>query len=266
MLFPVDRPSHAPLLSAQGISKQFGAFQALDRIHINVAAQSITGVIGPNGAGKTTFFNILSGFLAADSGTIVYGDQPIQNLAPHHRVQRGLVRTFQLTRTLARLSVLDNLLVAAPQGVGEHLWEVFFCRTALGNQQRHLKTQALELLEAIGLAEKAQSMAGSLSGGQRKLLELGRAIMTQPRLILLDEPAAGVNPALIDQLCQHILHWNRQGITFLIIEHNMDVIMSLCQEIWVLAEGKNLVQGSPQTVQNHPQVLDAYLGVRDEVD
>jgi len=256
MFFPTDRP----LLSAQGISKQFGAFQALNQVHLTVAPQSITGVIGPNGAGKTTFFNILSGFLAADRGTIVFGEKSIQHLAPHQRVQQGLTRTFQLTRTLARLSVLDNLLVAAPHGVGEHLWQVFWCGPRIRQQQRQFKTQALSILEAIGLADKAQTLAGSLSGGQRKLLELGRALMTQPRLILLDEPAAGVNPTLIDQLCQQILHWNQQGITFLIIEHNMDVIMSLCQEIWVLAEGKNLVQGTPQMVQDHPQVLDAYLG------
>jgi neutral amino acid transport system ATP-binding protein len=256
MFFPADRP----LLSAQGISKQFGGFQALDQVQITVAPHSITGVIGPNGAGKTTFFNILSGFVAADRGTIVFEERAIQHLPPHQRVQQGLTRTFQLTRTLARLSVLDNLLVAAPAGLGEHLWQVFWCRAQMRQQQRQFKTQALEILEAIGLADKAHTPAGSLSGGQRKLLELGRALMTQPRLILLDEPAAGVNPALIDQICQHILHWHQQGITFLIIEHNMDVMMSLCQEIWVLAEGRNLVQGTPTAVQRHPQVLEAYLG------
>ncbi|MEY2976068.1 MAG: hypothetical protein RLZZ435_205 [Cyanobacteriota bacterium] len=245
---------------AQGLSKRFGTFSALDAVQIKVAPQSITGVIGPNGAGKTTLFNLLAGFVQPDRGTIVFQGKPIQHLAPHARVQRGMVRTFQLTRVLARMSVLENLLVAAPQGVGEQIWQVIFRHGAMNQQQREFKAQALALLETIGLGDKAQDRAGTLSGGQRKLLELGRALMTQPRLILLDEPAAGVNPALIEQLCAHILHWNRQGITFLIIEHNMDVVMSLCQQIWVLAEGKNLVNGSPQTVQSHPEVLNAYLG------
>ena len=247
-------------MSAQGLSKRFGTFSALDGVKIQVAPQSITGVIGPNGAGKTTLFNLLAGFVQPDRGTIAFQGKPIQHLSPHARVQRGMVRTFQLTRVLARMSVLENLLVAAPQGVGEQIWQVVFRQGAMKQQQREFKAQALTILEAIGLGDKAQEQAGALSGGQRKLLELGRALMTQPRLILLDEPAAGVNPALIEQLCDHILHWNRQGITFLIIEHNMDVVMSLCQQIWVLAEGKNLMHGSPQAVQSHPEVLDAYLG------
>ncbi|MGA1409039.1 MAG: ABC transporter ATP-binding protein [Prochlorotrichaceae cyanobacterium] len=256
MFFPEDHS----LLSAQGLSKRFGTFSALAGVQIQVAPQSITGVIGPNGAGKTTLFNLLAGFVQPDRGTIAFQGKPIQHLSPHARVQRGMVRTFQLTRVLARMSVLENLLVAAPQGVGEQIWQVVFRQGAMKQQQREFKAQALTVLEAIGLGDKAQEQAGALSGGQRKLLELGRALMTQPRLILLDEPAAGVNPALIEQLCDHILHWNRQGITFLIIEHNMDVVMSLCQQIWVLAEGKNLMHGSPQAVQSHPEVLDAYLG------
>jgi neutral amino acid transport system ATP-binding protein len=249
------------LLTAIGLSKRFGAFIALENVEIRVAPGSITGLIGPNGAGKTTLFNVLSGFVKPDRGQISLADQPIEHLSPHRRVDRGLVRTFQVTRVLSRLSVLDNLLLAAPQAIGEQLWQVF-CQTALlRQQQRELTTKALDLLAAIGLVDHAQKPAGSLSGGQRKLLELGRSLMTQPRLILLDEPAAGVNPVLIEQLCSHILTWNRQGLSFLIIEHNMDVVMSLCHHVWVLAEGKNLVDGTPDYVQRHPQVLDAYLGL-----
>ena len=250
----------SPLLTAIGLSKRFGSFIALENVEIRVAPGSITGLIGPNGAGKTTLFNLLSGFVKPDQGAIRLAEQPIEHLPPYRRVDRGLVRTFQVTRVLSRLSVLENLLLAAPQALGEQLWQVFLHPARLRQQQRELTEKALDLLTAIGLVNHAHNPAGSLSGGQRKLLELGRSLMTQPRLILLDEPAAGVNPVLIEQLCSHILTWNRQGLSFLIIEHNMDVVMSLCDHVWVLAEGKNLVDGTPDSVQRHPQVLEAYLG------
>ena len=249
-----------PLLNVQGICKRFGALQVLDHLNLQVPSGQITGIIGPNGAGKTTLFSILSGFLPLDAGEITLAGQSIQHLPAHRRVAHGLVRTFQITRVLAQLSVLDNLVLAAPNATGEQIWQVFLQPQVWRHQQRTFQTQALEILEVLGLAHQAREKAGNLSGGQRKLLELGRSLMTHPRLLLLDEPAAGVNPSLIEKLCQHIQTWNQAGITFLIIEHNMDMIMSLCDHIWVLAEGKNLVDDSPAVIQQHPLVLEAYLG------
>lgn len=248
------------LLHAEGLCKRFGGFQALDRVQLTVLDGQITGLIGPNGAGKTTLFHSLAGSLPLDEGSIYFNQQPIQHLPSHQRVQRGLVRTFQVTRVFSRLSVLENLLLAAPQTLGEWPWQPFLARGSMQRQQEHLTEEALALLADLGLDHKAHDYAGSLSGGQRKLLELGRTLMTRPRLLLLDEPAAGVNPVLIDRICEYIVRWNRQGISFLIIEHNMDVVMSLCDSIWVLAEGRNLVNDTPDVVRSHPQVLEAYLG------
>jgi neutral amino acid transport system ATP-binding protein len=229
--------------------------------NIEVAQGSITGLIGPNGAGKTTLFNLLSNFIRPDKGRVIFDSEPIHHLQPHQIAQQGLVRTFQVAKTLSRLSVLENMLLAAQKQTGENFWHVQFQPHIVIREEKQLRERAMFLLESVGLAKKAQDYAGGLSGGQRKLLEIGRALMTNPKLILLDEPAAGVNPRLIDDICDRIVNWNRQeGMTFLIIEHNMDVIMSLCDRVWVLAEGQNLAVGTPREIQSNPQVLAAYLG------
>lgn len=171
-----------------------------------------------------------------------------------------MVRTFQVARVLSRLSVLENMLLAAPHQTGENLWNTWFQPGCVIREERQLQEQAQEILALVGLAHMTHAYAGALSGGQRKLLEMARALMAHPKLILLDEPAAGVNPTLITQICEHITTWNQQGLTFLIIEHNMDVIMSLCDRVWVLAEGQNLAVGTPGEIQSNPQVLAAYLG------
>jgi len=229
--------------------------------NIEVAQGSITGLIGPNGAGKTTLFNLLSNFIRPDKGRVIFDSEPIHHLQPHQIAQQGLVRTFQVAKTLSRLSVLENMLLAAQKQTGENFWHVQFKPHIVIREEKQLRERAMFLLESVGLAKKAQDYAGGLSGGQRKLLEMGRALMTNPKLILLDEPAAGVNPRLIDDICDRIVNWNRQeGMTFLIIEHNMDVIMSLCHRVWVLAEGQNLAVGTPREIQSNPQVLAAYLG------
>ena len=252
--------SNQKLLTATGLYKSFGGVKAVNNAQIEVNHGSITGLIGPNGAGKTTLFNLLSNFISSDQGQVIFDNQPIHNLNPHQIAQQGCIRTFQVARVLSRLSVLENMLLAKPQQTGENFFKVWFQQSQLRREERANKEKAMNILESVGLAAKADDYAGALSGGQRKLLEMARTLMTDPKLILLDEPAAGVNPTLIGQICEHIVNWNKQGISFLVIEHNMDVIMSLCDRVWVLAEGTNLANGTPEEIQSNPAVLEAYLG------
>lgn len=252
--------SEIALLAASGLCKSFGGVRAVDNVEITVPQGSITGLIGPNGAGKTTLFNLLSNFIHPDKGRVIFDGEPIHSLQPYQIAQMGMVRTFQVARVLSRLSVMENMLLAAQKQTGENFWKVWFQPHLVAKEERQQRERAMMLLESVGLAAKAQDYAGALSGGQRKLLEMARALMTQPKLILLDEPAAGVNPTLIRQICDYITQWNQEGMTFLIIEHNMDVIMSLCDRVWVVAEGRNLAVGTPIEIQRNPQVLEAYLG------
>ncbi|GFE70662.1 ABC transporter ATP-binding protein [Chroococcus sp. FPU101] len=249
-----------PLLIAEGLSKHFGGIRAVNKAHIKVQSGTITGLIGPNGAGKTTLFNLLSNFIRPDEGNVIFNGQPIHHLPTNQIALHGCVRTFQVARVLSRLSVLENMLLATPHQTGENLIQLWLQQGKIRQQEKENKERAMDILESVGLSAKAYDYAGALSGGQRKLLEIARALMTRPKLILLDEPAAGVNPTLIGQICDHIKHWNQQGITFLIIEHNMDLVMSLCDHVWVLAEGTNLADGTPAEIQKNSAVLEAYLG------
>ncbi|MDJ0714859.1 MAG: ABC transporter ATP-binding protein [Prochloraceae cyanobacterium] len=249
------------LLSASGLHKRFGGITAVNNAQIDLHRGSITGLIGPNGAGKTTLFNLLSNFITPDRGEVIFDGKAINQLQSHHIAQKGMVRTFQVARVLSRLSVLENMLLAPQKQTGENFFQVWLGRKQIRKEEVENKEKAMLILESVGLAAKARDYAGALSGGQRKLLEMARVLMADPKLILLDEPAAGVNPTLIGQICEHITNWNKQGISFLIIEHNMDVIMSLCDRVWVLAEGSNLANGTPEEIQNNPEVLEAYLGV-----
>ncbi|WP_017294417.1 ABC transporter ATP-binding protein [Geminocystis herdmanii] len=248
------------ILIANNLSKSFGGLKAVNNASIEVKANSITGLIGPNGAGKSTLFNLLSNFLKADTGKVLFEGKPVQNLNPHEIAREGFIRTFQVARVLSRLTVLENMLLGSQKQTGENIFSVLINQGKIRREEKENKAKAMNILESVGLAEKAYDYAGALSGGQRKLLEMARTLMTNPKLILLDEPAAGVNPTLINQICQHIVNWNQQGISFLIIEHNMDVIMSLCSHVWVLAEGTNLADGTPEEIQGDDRVLEAYLG------
>lgn len=248
------------LLDAKGLSKSFGGIKAVENANIHVPQGSITGLIGPNGAGKTTLFNLLSNFIRPDRGEVIFDGKPITPLQPYQIAQEGFIRTFQVARVLSRLSVLENMLLASQNQTGENFLKLWIQRQKVRGEERANRERAMEILESVGLVAKAYDYAGALSGGQRKLLEIARAMMTHPKLILLDEPAAGVNPTLINQICDYITRWNQEGISFLVIEHNMDVIMSLCDRVWVLAEGRNLASGTPEEIQQNQQVLEAYLG------
>ncbi|WP_107666688.1 ABC transporter ATP-binding protein [Cyanothece sp. BG0011] len=252
--------SSSIILDAKQLSKSFGGLKAVDNAQIQVKQGSITGLIGPNGAGKTTLFNLLSNFIRPDQGEVIFDGEPIHHLSPHQIALQGCIRTFQVARVLSRLSVLENMLLATQKQTGESVWQLCLKRKQVKQEERANKEKALSILESVGLIEKRHDYAGALSGGQRKLLEMARTLMTRPKLILLDEPAAGVNPTLIGQICEHIKTWNQQGISFLIIEHNMDVVMSLCDHVWVLAEGTNLADGTPTEIQQNSTVLEAYLG------
>lgn len=248
------------ILSANNLSKKFGGLKAVNNAMIRVKEGTITGLIGPNGAGKSTLFNLLSNFIKPDQGEVIFNDKYIHQMPSHQIAKNGCIRTFQVARVLSRLTVLENMLLGTQKQTGENFFQVLINRKKIYKEEKANKEKALSILESVGLIDKTYDYAGALSGGQRKLLEMARTLMTDPKLILLDEPAAGVNPTLINQICEHIINWNKQGISFLIIEHNMDVIMSLCDHIWVLAEGSNLADGTPADIQNNSQVLDAYLG------
>jgi ABC-type branched-subunit amino acid transport system ATPase component len=247
-------------LQLQGLRKAYGQLRAVDGVDLSVAAGSLTGLIGPNGAGKTTTFDLIAGAQRSDSGRIVFQGQSIENLAPNAIFRRGLARTFQVPRPFAQMTVLENVLIAPLNQIGERLYANWWWAGRVSAQERALQERAREVLELCALSDKAGLLAGQLSGGQQKLLELARVLMIDPQMILLDEPAAGVNPSLLETLMERVQLLHRRGITFLLIEHNMDLVMRVCQHVIVMAQGQVLAQGTPQEVQDNPQVLDAYLG------
>lgn len=249
------------LLVVEGIRKAFGGVQAVDGVSFEVPQGTITGLIGPNGAGKSTVVNCISGFHRIDSGAVILNGTDVSNWMPHKVAQQGLIRTFQIARELQRLTVFENMLLA-PQGQpGETAWQALFARRKIQISEQQLLGRAVDLLKQFNLFNLRDEYAGNLSGGQKKLLELARALMGQPKLVLLDEPMAGVNPSLARTLQEHIRTLkDEQGITFLIIEHNLSIVEALCDHVVVMAEGKVLAEGNMSTLRENEQVIAAYLG------
>jgi branched-chain amino acid transport system ATP-binding protein len=249
------------ILEVEDVQKSFGGIHAVQGAGFSVEKGSITALIGPNGAGKTTLFNVVTGFYPPDGGAIRYEGESIYGLPPHTIAQQGMVRTFQITKALAAMPVIDNMTLAAPRQPGESLPGYIFRRGASNKREAEVHEHAMELLAMFKLDTKVDDYAGTLSGGQRKLLELARALMTEPRMVLLDEPMAGINPSLGRTLLQH-MHELREkdGVTFLFIEHDMEVVMRHSDEVVVMANGQTITKGKPEEVRADKRVIDAYLG------
>ncbi len=242
------------------MSKRFGGTLAVNGVTLSIAAGAVAGLIGPNGAGKSTLFDILAGDQRPSSGQVFLRGRAVEAAPVHARLAAGLGRTFQIPRPFAAMSVVENVLLGSQQHDGERVWPNWLAPRRVARTESALLGQAMELLEFLALAPLAQQAAGVLSGGQRKLLELARVLMAQPAVVLLDEPAAGVNPALLELIIERIALLNQRGITFVIVEHNMDLVARLCGEVFVMASGELLCQGAPGDVVQDRRVIDAYLG------
>jgi neutral amino acid transport system ATP-binding protein len=254
-----------PILVADGVRKAFGGIPAVDVAHLEVPRGAITALIGPNGAGKTTFFNVLTGFQTPDAGSWTFDGQEISGRAPHRVARTGMTRTFQLTRVLGGLTVLENMLVGSSDQPGEKLRNALLPWT--WQQGRREDTErAMEILTRFKLDAKAADRAASLSGGQRKLLEMARALMTEPSLVMLDEPMAGVNPSLVQSLLEHVVALRDHGTTVLFVEHDMHMVRYVSDWVVVMAEGKVVAEGTPDDVLRQQAVVDAYLGSHHQTD
>lgn len=252
----------APALAVRGLTKRFGGFVALDGVSLDVPEGSITGLIGPNGAGKSTLFATVAGFLAPEAGTVRLRGADVTGLPPWRLHRIGLARTFQIPRLFARMTVRENLMVAAPGQAGERLPLPWIARARIAREEAALRDRADAVLARLNLAGHAEAPATALSGGQKKLVELGRALMSGARIILLDEPAAGVNRTLLREIAATIASLNREdGITFLVIEHDLDLVAELCDPVHAMAEGRVIASGTMAEVRNDPQVAEAYLGM-----
>ena len=250
-----------PILSVRSLVKDFGGLRAVDHCTLDVYPGQITGLIGPNGAGKTTLFNLISGALQPTGGRIFFEGRSIEGMAMHQTFALGLVRTFQIPREMKLMTVLENLMLVPAGQTGERIWSSWFTPWRVARQERNIEARALEALEFVKLSHLADELAVNLSTGQKKLLELARTLMSEPKLVLLDEPTAGVNRTLMSQLSLSIhLASAERGVTFLIIDHDMDVLMALCDPVIVMANGAVISQGTPLEVQADPQVIEAYSG------
>jgi neutral amino acid transport system ATP-binding protein len=248
-----------PIIVADNVVRKFGGLTAVDVEHVEIQRGAITALIGPNGAGKTTFFNLLTGFDKPNSGNWTFNGIALAGVAPHKVARLGMVRTFQLTKALFRLTVMDNMRLGAKNQIGEGILRALLPFTWKSEEQR-ITERATELLTRFKLNDKSGDFAAALSGGQRKLLEMARALMVNPELVMLDEPMAGVNPALTQSLLGHIKDLREQGMTVLFVEHDMDMVRDISDWVIVMAQGKVVAEGPPDSVMSNPAVIDAYLG------
>lgn len=248
------------LLRVEGVGKSFRKMVAIDQCSLCVAKGTITALIGPNGAGKTTLFNLISGFHKPDTGRVFLRGERIDGLRTNKIFHKGLIRTFQISRELEKMTLLDNLMLVPAQQKGEWIWNAWFRPWRVGEQEKKIRERALETLNFVELYHLKDHYAGNISTGQKRLLEIARTMMADPEIILLDEPGAGVNPTLMNKLIGYIQKLNEQGKTFLIVEHNMELVMTLCNPVIVMNAGTILTQGKPEEVRNNEQVINAYLG------
>ncbi|GAA4254701.1 ABC transporter ATP-binding protein [Dactylosporangium darangshiense] len=252
-------PKPDPILIADSVVRRFGGLTAVDVKHVEVQRGSITALIGPNGAGKTTFFNLLTGFDAPDEGSWTFNGASLSGVAAHKVARSGMVRTFQLTKALSKLKVIDNMRLGATGQKGENFWRALV-PGVWKQQEAEITARAEDLLTRFKLIAKRDDFAGSLSGGQRKLLEMARALMVQPEMVMLDEPMAGVNPALTQSLLGHVKQLREDGMTVLFVEHDMDMVHDISDWIIVMGQGGVIAEGTPDKVMADPRVIDAYLG------
>jgi len=252
-------PKPDPIMVADHVRRSFGGLTAVDVEHVEIQRGAITALIGPNGAGKTTFFNLITGFDNADEGKWSFNDRQVSGMAPYKLARIGMVRTFQLTKALSRMTVMDNMRLGAKGQTGERFFAAIF-PFLWNSQEKSIAQHATGLLERFNLHEKVGDFAGSLSGGQRKLLEMARALMADPELIMLDEPMAGVNPALKQSLLGHIKTMREEGTTVLFVEHDMDMVHDISDWVIVMAQGSVIAEGPPDAVMKDKAVIDAYLG------
>lgn len=247
------------LLHIKSVNKRFDGTVALSNFSLQVQANTITGIIGPNGAGKTTLFNVITGFIPLESGNILFQDQQLAGMPPYKIARKGIIRTFQQLRLISRLTVLDNIMLAFQNQAGERLWNIFTFSKLIKLQEDTNRKKAQELLDQLGIREKANSLVEDLSYGQQKMVSLLCCLAAGAKLVLLDEPVAGVNPEIINIILEMIRKLPGQGVTVILIEHNMDAIMRVCDHLIFMDQGKKIVEGNPEMVKNDPAVIEAYL-------
>lgn len=249
-------------LRVDGLTKKFGGLTAVDGISFEMEQGALTGLIGPNGAGKTTAFNCLTGFYTPNGGTVTFSGDDITGLRPDQIAKHGVVRTFQIARELEEMTVLENMMLGYPDQLGESVTYAVMprLRERVKEEEREMREEVWEALEFFEIDHLADEEAGNLSGGQRKLLEIARALMTDPQLLLLDEPFAGVNPTLEKKILERLQSLKQDGLTFLLVEHDMDLVMDNCEHIIVMHQGQILTEGPPHEIQNNRDVINAYLG------